>query len=249
MTVSSASPAAPDPAIECVGLTKAYDLGNEKVLALRGVSFSVARGAFVAIMGASGSGKSTMANLIGALDTPTSGVLKIDGRAVASMSSDDLAHLRNHSLGFVFQQFNLMARMTALENVILPLVYSSTSGADAEARARRRLQQVGLGERLSHRPNQLSGGQQQRVAIARALVNDPKIVIADEPTGALDTQTSHEIMSLLSSLNEEGLTLVVITHEPDIAAYADRLLRFRDGQIVEDVPQQRRDARTTGTAA
>ena len=239
--MSSASHATPDPAIECVALTKTYDLGNEKVFALRGVTFSVARGEFVAIMGASGSGKSTMANLIGALDTPTSGILKIDGQEVASMTGDDLAHLRNQNIGFVFQQFNLMARMTALENVMLPMVYSLNSNVDAQARARRRLQQVGLGERLNHRPNQLSGGQQQRVAIARALVNDPKIVIADEPTGALDTHTSHEIMALLSSLNEEGLTLVVITHEPDIAAYADRLLRFRDGQIVEDVPQRRHD--------
>ncbi|MBL1255639.1 ABC transporter ATP-binding protein [Methylocystis sp. Sn-Cys] len=240
MTVSSASP---DPAIECVGLTKTYNLGNEKVHALRGVSFSVARGEFVAIMGASGSGKSTMANLIGALDTPTSGVLKIHGQAVASMTGDDLAHLRNLSIGFVFQQFNVMARMSALENVMLPLAYSSRPGVDAFECARARLQQVGLGDRLSHRPNQLSGGQQQRVAIARALVNDPKIVIADEPTGALDTHNSHEIMSLLSSLNEEGLTLVVITHEPDIAAYADRLLRFCDGEIVEDVCQRRSGAR------
>lgn len=237
------------PAIECAGLTKTYDLGNEKVLALRGVSFSVARGEFVAIMGASGSGKSTMANLIGALDTPTAGELKIDGQVVSSMTGDELAHLRNERIGFVFQQFNLMARMTALENVMLPLAYSARAAGDAPELARRRLQQVGLGERLSHRPNQLSGGQQQRVAIARALVNDPKIVIADEPTGALDTHTSHEIMSLLSSLNEEGLTLVVITHEPDIAAYAERLLRFRDGQIVEDVRQQPLGARAKEPAA
>jgi ABC-type lipoprotein export system ATPase subunit len=247
--MSSGLPAAPDPAIECVGLTKTYDLGNEKVLALRGVSFSVARGEFVAIMGASGSGKSTMANLIGALDTPTSGVLKIDGQAVASMTSDELAHLRNARIGFVFQQFNLMARMTALENVMLPLAYSLRPGGDPSERARNRLQQVGLGERLNHRPNQLSGGQQQRVAIARALVNDPKIVIADEPTGALDTHNSHEIMKLLASLNAQGLTVVVITHEPDIAAYADRLLRFRDGQIVEDARQRRSGGRAEETAA
>lgn len=243
MTVSSASTAAPDPAIECAALTKTYDLGNEKVPALRGVSFSVARGEFVAIMGASGSGKSTMANLIGALDTPTSGVLKIDGQAVASMTNDELAHLRNERIGFVFQQFNLMARMTALENVMLPLAYSSRPGVDPSELARNRLQQVGLGERLNHRPNQLSGGQQQRVAIARALVNDPKIVIADEPTGALDTHNSHEIMKLLASLNAQGLTVVVITHEPDIAAYADRLLRFRDGQIVEDSRRRRSGGR------
>lgn len=227
------------PAIECVELAKTYGRGNEKVFALRGVSFSIASGEFVAIMGASGSGKSTLANLIGALDTPTSGELRIDDKPVSSMSSDELARLRNQCIGFVFQQFNLMARMTAMENVMLPLVYSSNSNIDAEALARMRLEQVGLGQRLNHRPNQMSGGQQQRVAIARALVNDPKIVIADEPTGALDTNNSHEIMSLLSNLNEKGLTLIVITHEPDIAAYADRLLRFRDGQIVEDIRQRR----------
>ncbi|MBM3641948.1 MAG: ABC transporter ATP-binding protein [Alphaproteobacteria bacterium] len=229
-----------DSAIECIGLTKTYDLGTEQVHALRCVSFSIARGEFVAIMGASGSGKSTLANLIGALDTPTSGELKIDRKSVSSMSSDELAHLRNQSIGFVFQQFNLMTRMTALENVKLPLVYASNSGDDPDARARSCLRQVGLGERLHHRPNQLSGGQQQRVAIARALVNDPRIVIADEPTGALDTHNSHEIMSLLSKLNEQGLTLMVITHEPDIAAYAGRLLRFRDGQLVEDLRQRAR---------
>jgi ABC-type lipoprotein export system ATPase subunit len=229
-----------DPAIECVALTKTYDLGSEKICALRGVTFSIARGEFVAIMGASGSGKSTLANLIGALDTPTSGELKIDRKLVSSMSSDELAHLRNQSIGFVFQQFNLMARMTALENVMLPLVYSARPAVEVPELARSRLRQVGLGERLHHRPNQLSGGQQQRVAIARALVNDPEIVIADEPTGALDTHNSHEIMSLLSKLNEQGLTLVVITHEPDIAAYAERLLRFRDGQLVEDVRQRAR---------
>jgi putative ABC transport system ATP-binding protein len=227
------------PAIECVELAKTYGRGNEKVFALRGVSFSIASGEFVAIMGASGSGKSTLANLIGALDTPTSGELRIDDKPVSSMSSDELARLRNQCIGFVFQQFNLMARMTAMENLMLPLVYSSNSNIDAEALARMRLEQVGLGQRLNHRPNQMSGGQQQRVAIARALVNDPKIVIADEPTGALDTNNSHEIMSLLSNLNEKGLTLIVITHEPDIAAYADRLLRFRDGQIVEDIRQRR----------
>lgn len=226
-------------AIECDKLTKTYNLGAEKVLALSGVSFRIAHGEFVAIMGASGSGKSTLANLIGALDTPSSGELKINGKAVSSMSSDALARLRNEDIGFVFQQFNLMARMTALENVMLPLVYSSNSGIDGPAVARARLTQVGLGGRVSHRPNQLSGGQQQRVAIARALVNDPKIVVADEPTGALDTHNSHEIMALLSNLNLKGLTLIVITHEPDIAAYAERLLRVRDGRIVEDIRQRR----------
>ncbi|ATQ69496.1 MULTISPECIES: ABC transporter ATP-binding protein [Methylosinus] len=229
------------PMIEACALTKTYDLGKEKVQALRGVDFSIAAGEFVAIMGASGSGKSTLANLLGALDTPTSGMLRIAGRPVSAMSSDELARLRNESIGFVFQQFNLMARMTALENVKLPLVYAAQAPSDAEAdeRARTRLTEVGLEARQTHRPSQLSGGQQQRVAIARALVNDPRIVIADEPTGALDTQNSHEIMTLLSSLNARGLTLIVITHEPDIAAYGDRLLRFRDGRIVEDSRQKR----------
>lgn len=239
--------AKPRPAIECIGLIKTYDLGYEKVPALRGVSLSVASGEFVAIMGASGSGKSTMANLIGALDTPTSGELKIDDQPVAAMSSDELARLRNERVGFVFQQFNLMARMTALENVMLPLAYSSVSTVEAPERARRRLRQVGLADRMNHFPNQLSGGQQQRVAIARALVNDPRIVIADEPTGALDTHNSQEIMSLLASLNKGGLTLVVITHDPDVAAYADRLLRFSDGEIVEDILQTPRSERAAVT--
>jgi ABC-type lipoprotein export system ATPase subunit len=237
--MSAFSTAGPSPVIEASDLTKSYGLGREKVPALRGVTLSIARGELVAIMGASGSGKSTLANLLGALDTPTSGELRIDGEPISAMSSDELARLRNQRIGFVFQQFNLMARMTALENVKLPLVYAEPPKLDADARARIRLRQVGLEQRLNHRPNQLSGGQQQRVAIARALVNDPKIVIADEPTGALDTQNSHEIMNLLSSLNERGLTVIVITHEPDIAAYGDRLLRFRDGRVVEDIRQQR----------
>lgn len=238
--MNEAGPRTGTPAIECLSLAKTYDLGAEKVLALQDVTFRVARGEFVAIMGTSGSGKSTLANLIGALDTPTSGELKINDRPVASLSSDALARLRNQELGFVFQQFNLMPRMTALENVMLPLAYSPHAPEDGEALARRRLEQVGLGARIHHRPRQLSGGQQQRVAIARALINDPKIVIADEPTGALDTQNSHQIMALLTSLNAKGLTLVLITHEPDIAAYADRLLRFRDGRLVEDLRQNMR---------
>jgi putative ABC transport system ATP-binding protein len=240
--MSASCDAAAPAAIECEDLAKTYNLGAEKVFALKGVSFKIARGEFVAIMGASGSGKSTLANLIGALDTPTSGELKINGKSVSSMSNDALARLRNDDIGFVFQQFNLMARMTALENVMLPLVYAQNPDIDAIARAGTRLTQVGLGDRFTHRPNQLSGGQQQRVAIARALVNDPKIVVADEPTGALDTHNSHEIMALLSDLNLRGLTLIVITHEPDIAGYADRLLRVRDGRIVDDIRQRARDA-------
>ncbi len=228
------------PVIACTALSKTYDLGAGQVQALRGVTFTVAHGEFVAIMGASGSGKSTLANLLGALDTPTSGELVIDGEAVAGQSGDALARLRNRDIGFVFQQFNLLARMSALENVMLPLVYAPRTDSHAEVRARAKLEAVGLGERLHHRPAQLSGGQQQRVAIARALVNEPRIIIADEPTGALDTHTSIEIMELFVRLNAQGLTVIVITHEPDIAAYAGRLLRFRDGELIEDMRQDGR---------
>ncbi|WP_051335618.1 ABC transporter ATP-binding protein [Methylocapsa acidiphila] len=226
------------PVIACSALTKTYDLGVEKVRALRGVTFSIARGEFVAIMGASGSGKSTLANLLGALDTPTSGELMIDGQSVAGLSSDALARLRNHDIGFVFQQFNLLPRMTALENVMLPLLYAPRGRKNGAVDARARLEEVGLGRRMDHRPAQLSGGQQQRVAIARALINDPRIVIADEPTGALDTKTSQDIMELFLKLHAEGLTIILITHEPDIAAYAGRLLRFSDGELVEDLTRR-----------
>lgn len=228
---------APPPIIACSSLSKIYDLGAEQVHALRGVSFTIARGEFVAVMGASGSGKSTLANLLGALDTPTSGTLVIDGEPVAGLSGDGLARLRNRDIGFVFQQFNLLARMSALENVMLPLVYAPRTEGNAAARARAKLEAVGLGARLHHRPAQLSGGQQQRVAIARALINNPGIIIADEPTGALDTHTSDEIMDLFVKLHAEGLTVILITHEPDVAAYAGRLLRFRDGELIEDVRQ------------
>ena len=231
------------PIIECSSLSKIYDLGAEQVHALRGVSFTIARGEFVAIMGASGSGKSTLANLLGALDTPSSGELVIDGEAVTGMSGDALARFRNRDVGFVFQQFNLLARMSALENVMLPLVYAPAIVGDAVARARAKLEEVGLGTRLHHRPAQLSGGQQQRVAIARALINNPSIIIADEPTGALDTHTSYEIMDLFVRLHAEGLTVIVITHEPDVAAYAGRLLRFRDGELIEDIRQDASRAR------
>ncbi len=232
--------------IECAALSKTYDLGAEQVHALRGVTFTISRGEFVTIMGASGSGKSTLANLLGALDKPTSGELVIDGEAVAGMSGDALARFRNRDIGFVFQQFNLLARMSALENVVLPLVYAPRLDVDAAARARAKLEEVGLRDRLHHRPAQLSGGQQQRVAIARALINNPGIIIADEPTGALDTHTSQEIMELFLKLNTQGLTVIVITHEPDIAAYAGRLLRFRDGELIEDVRQSARGARVEG---
>jgi len=242
---SEASPNAPL-AIECGGLRRTYDLGGEKLHALRGVSFKVRRGEFVAIMGASGSGKSTLANLLGALDKPTSGHLAIDGVSVEEMHDDALARFRNQDVGIVFQQFNLLPRMSALENVILPLKYSRRMGLDKMALARARLEEVGLGGRLDHRPAQLSGGQQQRVAIARALINNPGIILADEPTGALDTQTSSEIMDLFASLHAKGLTVIVITHEADIAAYAGRVLRFCDGELIADFLQEPRHASRVG---
>ncbi len=234
------------PAIECRDLRRTYNLGGESVHALRGVSFKIDRGEFVAIMGASGSGKSTLLNLIGALDKPTSGEIVIDGEHVSAMRDDELAALRSRKIGFVFQQFNLLPRLTALENVILPLNYSREAGLDKKALARARLAELGLDSRVHHRPSQLSGGQQQRVAIARALVNGPSLVLADEPTGALDSQTSQEIMRLFSSLHAKGLTVIVITHEPEVAAYAKRVLRFRDGELVADERQTPIDAKAIG---
>jgi putative ABC transport system ATP-binding protein len=222
------------PVISARDVTKIYTMGEQVVRALDGVTLDIADGDFVAIMGASGSGKSTMMNLIGALDRPTTGTLHIASRDIAKMSSDELADLRNKTLGFVFQQFNLLARTPALRQVMLPLLYADPRPADLEALARHRLDQVGLGNRLDHHPRQLSGGQQQRVAIARALVNNPKILLADEPTGALDTKTSEEIMALFKALNADGITIVVVTHEPEIAAYARRRIMFRDGRIIDD---------------
>ncbi|MFO1410413.1 MAG: ABC transporter ATP-binding protein [Steroidobacteraceae bacterium] len=216
-------------------LAKTYQLGEQAVHALRDVSFDVMPGEFVAIMGPSGSGKSTLMNLIGALDTPSSGELTIDGAPISGLGAEGLAELRNRTIGFVFQQFNLLRRTSALENVKLPLLYSRHRPADMAAAARTALEQVGLGSRLDHQPSQLSGGQQQRVAIARALVNSPRLILADEPTGALDTETSREIMGLLERLNAGGLTVIIVTHEPDIAAHARRLIRLRDGRIIEDV--------------
>jgi putative ABC transport system ATP-binding protein len=219
-------------------LTKTYQLGEIAVQALRDVSFEIHRGEFVAIMGPSGSGKSTLMNMIGALDTPSSGELEIDGRSIGRLDKDALADLRNSMIGFVFQQFNLLARTSALENVKLPLTYSRDPEklAHGNELAAQRLREVGLGDRMHHAPSQLSGGQQQRVAIARALVNSPGIILADEPTGALDTETSHEIMALFRRLTEQGMTVILVTHEPDVAAHAARLLRMRDGRIVEDRP-------------
>jgi putative ABC transport system ATP-binding protein len=231
------SPALGPPLISARDLTKIYRVGEQDLVALDHVTLDIAAGDFVAIMGPSGSGKSTMMNLIGALDVPTSGSLVLDGRDIGKLSVDELADLRNRSIGFVFQQFNLLPRTSALEQVMLPLLYAHPRPADSEAMARRRLEQVGLANRMDHTPRQLSGGQQQRVAIARALVNNPKLLLADEPTGALDSRTSEEIMQVFADLNREGITIVVVTHEPEIALWAGRRITFRDGHIVDDVRQ------------
>jgi len=220
--------------IEARDLTKVYTMGHQTVHALRGVSVDIGQGEFVAIMGSSGSGKSTLMNILGCLDRPTSGTYHLAGEPVESMSGNELAALRNRRIGFVFQQFNLLPRTSALENVELPMVYSGVRSSLRRERAMAALRKVGLGERFEHTPAELSGGQQQRVAIARALVNDPQLILADEPTGALDSQTSEDIMRLLTDLNAQGMTVVLVTHESDIAAWARRKVVFRDGLIVED---------------
>jgi putative ABC transport system ATP-binding protein len=218
-------------------LRKVYRMGEIEVQALRGVSFEIKKGEFVAVIGHSGSGKSTLMNLLGCLDTPTSGSYILDGVDVSSLRANDLALIRAAKLGFVFQQYNLLARQTALRNVEMPLIYRGVPGGKRRARAQAALRLLGMGERMGHRPNELSGGQQQRVAIARALVGSPSVILADEPTGALDTATSDEIMGILQALNRRrGLTAVVVTHEMDVAAYADRLLTLRDGKLVGDGP-------------
>lgn len=227
--------------IQARELTKIYTMGDQTVHALRGVSIDIASGDFVAIMGASGSGKSTLMNILGCLDLPTSGQYRLAGEAVEDMAQDQLASIRNRRIGFVFQQFNLLPRTSALENVELPLVYAGVKAAERRQRAMHALQQVGLGERFQHTPAELSGGQQQRVAMARALVNQPQLILADEPTGALDSQTSHDIMTLLHDLNQQGMTIVLVTHEADIAAWARRKIVFKDGRMIEDVAQPPHD--------
>ena len=223
--------------IEARELVKTYTMGDQTVHALRGVSLDIAKGDFVAIMGASGSGKSTLMNILGCLDLPTSGEYRLAGEEVEAMAQDQLASIRNRRIGFVFQQFNLLPRTSALENVELPMLYAGIKAAARRERALAALARVGLAERAKHSPSELSGGQQQRVAIARALVNQPQLFLADEPTGALDTKTSDDIMRLLTELNAQGMTVVIVTHETDIAAWARRKMVFRDGLIVEDVRQ------------
>jgi putative ABC transport system ATP-binding protein len=221
--------------IETVDLWKTYHMGSEDVHALRGVSMQIERGDYVAIMGPSGSGKSTLMNLIGCLDTPTKGSYLLNSKQVSQMNDDELARIRNEEIGFVFQTFNLLPRATALHNVELPLVYAGVTGKERVDRANQALERVDLSERKSHRPNELSGGQRQRVAIARALVNNPSILLADEPTGNLDSKTGEEIMALFARLHEGGNTIIVVTHEADIAAHAHRVIYVRDGQVEKDV--------------
>src|ERR1700740_1202807 len=222
--------------IETVDLWKTYVMGTEEIHALRGVSIQIERGEYVAIMGPSGSGKSTLMNLIGCLDTPSKGSYLLNGKQVSQMNDNELARIRNEEIGFVFQTFNLLPRATALHNVELPLVYAGVQGKDRNQRARAALDKVELTSRMGHRPNELSGGQRQRVAIARALVNNPSILLADEPTGNLDSKTSIEIMGLLEDIHKNGNTIILVTHEEDIAMHAHRIVRMRDGLIEKDYP-------------
>ncbi|MDE0827904.1 MAG: ABC transporter ATP-binding protein [Vicinamibacterales bacterium] len=226
--------------IETRDLWKTYTMGGEQIHALHGVSMEIERGEYVAIMGPSGSGKSTFMNLVGCLDTPSKGSYLLNGHEVREMDDDELARIRNEEIGFVFQTFNLLPRATALHNVELPLVYAGVPGPSRRARALEALEHVELGDRVSHQPNQLSGGQRQRVAVARALVNNPSILLADEPTGNLDSKTSLEILALFERLHGMGNTIILITHEPEVAGYAHRVIHLRDGQIAEDVRQSHR---------
>jgi putative ABC transport system ATP-binding protein len=226
--------------IDVRDIVKIYKTGDVELRALDGVTFSVDQGEFVSIMGHSGSGKSTMMNILGCLDVPTEGSYALNGREVGTLSGDDLARIRNTTIGFVFQGFNLLPRATALENVELPLIYAGTPRKTRREKGRAALERVGLGDRMGHRPSQMSGGQQQRVAIARALVGEAPLILADEPTGNLDTKTSEEIMNLFTGLNGEGKTIILVTHEPDVAEYSRRTLVFRDGRLIDD---ERREPR------
>ena len=225
----------PDKIIEIKGLKREFAVGSEIVKALKGVDFSVMKNEYLAMMGPSGSGKSTLMNLLGCLDTPTAGAYNLNKTDVSSLKDDELAEIRNKEIGFIFQTFNLLPRLTALENVSLPLVYAGYNSEDRKIKAQDVLEKVGLGDRMDHRPNQLSGGQRQRVAVARALVNDPSIILADEPTGNLDSKTSLDIMRLFEEIHEMGNTLIVVTHEEEVASYAHRILRLRDGLVESDL--------------
>ena len=229
--------------VELEGVTKVYKLGDVEVHALRGVTLAVRKGEFVAVMGSSGSGKSTLMNILGCLDKPTAGEFRLDGHPISRMDSDGLARIRNRTLGFVFQSFNLLSRTTALENVELPLLYADVPARERHHRAAEALTQVGLADRMEHHPNQMSGGQQQRVAIARALVTRPKVILADEPTGNLDSETSIEVMTLFQELWSAGITIILVTHEPDIAGFAGRVISMKDGRVRTDRRQEPADAR------
>ena len=228
----------PDKIIEIKGLKREFAVGSEIVKALKGVDVSVMKNEYLAMMGPSGSGKSTLMNLLGCLDTPTAGAYNLNGKNVSSLKDDDLAEIRNKEIGFIFQTFNLLPRLTALENVSLPLVYAGYNSEDRKIKAQVVLEKVGLGNRMDHRPNQLSGGQRQRVAVARALVNDPSIILADEPTGNLDSKTSLDIMRLFEDIHEMGNTLIVVTHEEEVAAHAHRILRLKDGLVASDLQNE-----------
>ncbi len=232
--------------IQLRDIFKIYKNGSQEIRALDGVSLEIREGEFVAIMGTSGSGKSTMMNIIGCLDRPTQGEYLLDGTPITGYDEESLARVRNRKLGFVFQSFNLLPRTSALAQVELPLIYAGVKPAERQQRAAAALERVGLGQRTDHKPNELSGGQQQRVSIARAIVNQPRLLLADEPTGALDSRTTVEIMDLFIDLNTAGMTVVMVTHEPDVAAYAERLVRFRDGRIVSDVKNEARTGKGAG---